>query len=86
MKHNEENITVDCEIRTMNVDDCNDVSLADECDSNKMVINANILVDLLQRLDNLTDVVTLTMSPDPPYFTLKSTGIAVSCTGSFRVS
>ncbi|XP_018577096.1 cell cycle checkpoint protein RAD1-like isoform X2 [Anoplophora glabripennis] len=76
MKHNQENITVDCEIRTMNLDDCNDISLADECDLNKMVINASILADLLQRLDNLADEITLTMSPDPPYFTLKTTGIA----------
>lgn len=80
MKHNEENITVDCEIRTLNVDDSNDISLADECDLNKMVVNANILVDLLQKLDNFADEITLTISPDPPYFTLKTTGIAVSCT------
>ncbi|KAJ8918918.1 hypothetical protein NQ315_016820 [Exocentrus adspersus] len=75
MKHKDENITVDCEIRTMNVDETRALSLADECDLNKIVINASILVDLLQRLDNFADEITLTISPDPPYFTLKATGI-----------
>ncbi|KAJ8984258.1 hypothetical protein NQ317_007490 [Molorchus minor] len=76
MNHNEENITVDCEIRTMNVEDGSSISLAEECDLNKMVIDANILVELLHRLDNNADEVTLKFSPDPPYFTLCCSGIA----------
>ncbi|KAJ8967127.1 hypothetical protein NQ314_003079 [Rhamnusium bicolor] len=67
MSH-EGHITVDCEIRTMNVDNYNDISLADECDLNKMVINANIFAEILYRLDNSADEVKLTLSPDPPIF------------------
>ncbi|XP_028155635.1 cell cycle checkpoint protein RAD1-like [Diabrotica virgifera virgifera] len=76
MNEVEENITVDCEIRTMNVDDFTDVSLADECNLNKMVIGANILAELLNRLNNSADDLKVTLSPDPPYFTLSTTGIA----------
>lgn len=77
MNHGEDNVTVDCEIRTLNIDDFNDISLADECGLNKMVINANIFVELLTRLDNLADTLKIVFSPDPPYFTLITTGIAV---------
>ncbi|KAG5879684.1 hypothetical protein JTB14_021485 [Gonioctena quinquepunctata] len=76
MNHNEENITIDCEIRTMNIEAMDDISLADECNLNKVVINANIFYELLNRLDNSADELKVTMSPDPPYFTLATTGIA----------
>ncbi|KAJ8951498.1 hypothetical protein NQ318_000194 [Aromia moschata] len=76
MNHNDENIIVDCEIRTMNVDDYSGINLADECDTNKMVINANIFAELLHRLDNHADELKLCFSPNAPYFTLSTTGIA----------
>ncbi|CAH1173532.1 unnamed protein product [Phaedon cochleariae] len=76
MNHNEENITIDCEIRTMNVEDYNDISLADECNLNKVVINASIFVELLNRLDNSADELKVSLNPDPPYLTLVTTGIA----------
>lgn len=78
MKHSEENITVDCEIKTIDIDNNPDVSLAEECNLNKIVINAGILVEILQRLDNIADELTIAISPDPPHFTLASEGIAVS--------
>lgn len=76
MNHSEENITVDCEIRTMNIDDFENSSLAEECNLNKIVINANIFVELLQRLDNSAEEVKITFSPDFPYFTLKTTSLS----------
>ncbi|XP_023019577.1 radiation insensitive 1 isoform X2 [Leptinotarsa decemlineata] len=76
MNHNEENITVDCEIKTMNIDDINDVSLADECNLNKIVLNASICVELLNRLDNSADELKIILSPDPPFITFATTGIA----------
>lgn len=78
MKHNEENISVDGEIKTLNVDEDPDISLADECDLNKIVINANIFAEILQRLDNSADELKVEISPDPPYFTLTTNGMAVS--------
>lgn len=78
MNHSDENITVDCEIRTMNIDDFENPSLADECNLNKIVVNASIFVELLQRLDNSADEIKITFSPDFPYFTLKTTSLSVS--------
>ena len=78
MNHGEENITVDCEIRTMNLGDFDNPSLAEECNTNKIVINANIFAELLQRLDNSADEVKITFSPEYPYFTLKTTSLSVS--------
>ncbi|XP_045482978.1 cell cycle checkpoint protein RAD1-like [Harmonia axyridis] len=74
MKHLEENIIVDCEINTFSTDDFPNISLAEECNLNKMVVNANIFQELLYRLDNSADEVNIKMSPDPPYFTLTATG------------
>lgn len=78
MTHSEDNITVDCEIRTMNLDESNDISLADECNQNKVVIDAIFFTELLNRLDNLADELKITIAPDPPYFSLIASGIAVS--------
>ncbi|RZC36229.1 uncharacterized protein BDFB_005264 [Asbolus verrucosus] len=75
VKHSEENITVDCEIKTMNVDDVPDVSLAEECNLNKVVFNATMFVEILQRLDNSAEEIMIDLNPDPPYFTLTTTGI-----------
>lgn len=78
MKHSEENITVDCEIQTLNLGEFNDITLADECNLNKIVINANIFVELLQRLDNCADEVEFTLKPTVPFFTITTNGVAVS--------
>ncbi|CAG9859851.1 unnamed protein product [Phyllotreta striolata] len=72
----EENITVDCEIQTLNLHDFHDISLAEECNTNKIVVNASILVELLSRLNNSADELKVTLSPDQPYFTLTATGIS----------
>ena len=77
IKHSEENITVDCEIKTMNVDDSPDVSLAEECNLNKVVVNASILTEVLQRLDNAAEELSIEINPEPPHFILTTTGIAV---------
>ncbi|XP_019871032.2 cell cycle checkpoint protein RAD1 [Aethina tumida] len=76
ISHPEENITVDCEIHTMNVEDFNDIGLADECNLNKVVINADIFFEILNRLDNSADEMKLTISPDPPYVTICTSGTA----------
>ncbi|KAL3279420.1 hypothetical protein HHI36_016931 [Cryptolaemus montrouzieri] len=76
MKHLEENIIVDCDIKTFSTEDFQSISLAHECNLNKMVVNANIFQEILYRLDNSADEVNLGLSPDPPYFTLIATGRA----------
>lgn len=78
MTHNEDNVAVDCEIRTMNLDDLDEINLADACNQNKVVMKANLFTELLSRLDNLADEVKIIISPDPPYFSLIASGIAVS--------
>ncbi|XP_048526041.1 cell cycle checkpoint protein RAD1 isoform X1 [Dendroctonus ponderosae] len=82
MNHSEENITVDCEIKTMNTDEFQNPSLSEECNLNKIVVLANVFVELLQRLDNSSDDLKVTFSPEFPYFTLKSTSLS----GSSEVS
>lgn len=77
MKHSEINVTIDSSIKTINMDDFIDVSLSEECNLNKIVIEAPILLEILQRLDNLSDEVTFEIDTEPPFFTLTSTGIAV---------
>ncbi|KAK9879217.1 hypothetical protein WA026_004062 [Henosepilachna vigintioctopunctata] len=74
MKHLDENIIVDCEMKTFSTDDFQGISLAEECNLNKMVLNASIFQELLYRIDNSADEVNLKLSPDPPYFILTSTG------------
>ncbi|XP_066150473.1 cell cycle checkpoint protein RAD1 [Euwallacea fornicatus] len=76
MNHSEENITVDCEIKTMNMDEFENLSLAEECNLNKIVINANIFCELLQSLDNMADELQITFSPEYPFFQLKSRSLS----------
>ncbi|CAH1994105.1 unnamed protein product [Acanthoscelides obtectus] len=76
MQEHEENITINCELKTLTVDDANQISLADECNLNKVVLNAQIFAELLNRLDNSADELKVVLGPDPPYFTLSTTGIA----------
>ncbi|VEN54920.1 unnamed protein product [Callosobruchus maculatus] len=76
MQEHDENITINCELKTLTVDDPNDISLADECNLNKVVLNAHLFAELLNRLDNSADELKVVLGPDPPYFTLSTTGIA----------
>lgn len=78
MTHSEDKVTVDCEIRTMNMEDFSEITLADECNQNKIVLDANLFTELLNRLDNLADELKVVLSPNPPYFRLIASGIAVS--------
>ncbi|KAK4883588.1 hypothetical protein RN001_006907 [Aquatica leii] len=74
IKHNDENITVDCQIYTMDVDESTDfLCLADECTLNKVVVNANQFLDILTDLDNTSDDLDLFLSPNPPYFRISTT-------------
>lgn len=54
-----------------------DVGLAYECGSDKVVVNAGHLVDVLSDLDNTSDELELVLSPDPPYFRISTTSIMV---------
>lgn len=78
MTHSEDNVTVDCEIRTMNMEDFSEITLADECNQNKIVLDANLFTELLNRLDNLADELKVVLSPNTPYFRLIASGIAVN--------
>lgn len=69
---------VDCEIKTLEVGDFSGVSLADECNASKVVLNAAPLVDILQDLDNAADELELLISPDAPYLKMTTNSISVS--------
>lgn len=77
IKHCEENVTVNCEIRTLEVGDSAELSLADECNLNKIILNAAPLVELLQNVDNASDELGLLLSPAPPYFRITTNGVTV---------
>lgn len=78
MKHNEESITVDCEIKTLEVEEFDGLSLADECNLNKVVLNAATLVEILHDLDNTSDELELLLSPDAPYLKITTNSLSVS--------
>lgn len=79
LKHSEESITVDCEIKTLDAGDFSGLSLAEECNLNKVVLNAAPLVEILQDLDNASDELELLLSPDAPYLKITTCSITV-CT------
>ncbi|KAF5270403.1 hypothetical protein FQR65_LT05591 [Abscondita terminalis] len=74
IKHNEEDITVECQIYTMDVDESTEfLCLADECALNKVVVNASQFLDMLTDLDARSDDLELNLSPNPPYFRISTT-------------
>lgn len=77
IKHNEENITVDCEIKTMNIDDEYDppLILADACNANKVVLEADMFYELLTRLDVEADDIFVDLRPNAPHLFLKTTSV-----------
>lgn len=77
MKHSEENITVDCEIKTLEIDEFDGLSLAEQCNLNKVVLNAGPLVEILQDLDNASDELELLLSPDAPYLKITTNSVNV---------
>ncbi|CAH0553748.1 unnamed protein product [Brassicogethes aeneus] len=54
--HPDENITVDCEIRTMNVEDFNDIGLAEECNLNKVVEDVDAYMGRTENSGNVDEV------------------------------
>lgn len=78
MTHSEENITADCEIRTLEAEELAELSLADECTLNNIVVNANQFVALLSELDSTSDIFELLTSSEEPYFRISSIGSTVS--------
>lgn len=56
----------------MEVGDFSELSLADECNINKVILNAAPLVEILQRLDSASDELELLISPEPPHFRIST--------------
>ncbi|KRT78655.1 hypothetical protein AMK59_8223, partial [Oryctes borbonicus] len=73
LKHNEENISVDCEIQTMNADEFFELSLSDECSSNKIMLHANGLTEIFNELDPTSDDFRISINPNPPYLRITTT-------------
>ncbi|KAF5277562.1 hypothetical protein FQA39_LY18453 [Lamprigera yunnana] len=71
IKHNEEDVTIDCQIQTMDVDD-NMHLLSDECTLYKVIFYANRFLDILMDLDSTSDDLELLLSPNPPYFRMST--------------
>lgn len=61
----------------MEADDLAELSLADECTLNNIVVNSNQFVNLLAELDSSADVFELFTSPDAPFFKICTIGILV---------
>lgn len=61
----------------MEVGDFCELSLADECNLNKVVINAASLVEVLQNVDNASDELGILLSPAPPYFRITTNSVMV---------
>ncbi|GJQ74701.1 Rad1 [Trypoxylus dichotomus] len=70
LKHNEEHISVDCEIQTLNADEFSELSLSDECTTNKIILHANALTEVLNELDPTSDDFQISIKPNPPYLRL----------------
>lgn len=77
IKHSEENVTVDCEIRTLEIGDFSELSLAEECNLNKIVLNAALLVEVLRDIDNESDELDILLSPAPPHFRMTTNSVKV---------
>lgn len=77
LKHNDENITVDCEIKTLDIGDYSSLSLIDECNLNKVVLNATPFVEVLHDLDQASDELELLLSPEAPYVKITTSSITV---------
>lgn len=75
---------VDCELKTLEIDGFSSLSLAEECNLNKVVLNASPLVEILQDLDNASDELELFLSPNEPYFKIITNSINV-CKNSIHV-
>lgn len=60
------------------MEDFSGLSLADECNLNKVVLNAGPLVEILQDLDNASDELELLLSPEAPYLKITTNSISVS--------
>ncbi|KAL1508942.1 hypothetical protein ABEB36_003756 [Hypothenemus hampei] len=76
VSHAEDNVFIECEMKTLNINEFESPSLAEECNLNKIVVNANIFVELLQRLDNSADELKIVFQPDFPYFSLKAKSLS----------
>lgn len=57
------------------------LSLSDECNLNKVVLNAAALVEVLHDLDNASDELELLLSPDAPYLKITTNSVSVSKDG-----
>lgn len=77
LKHNDENISVDCEIQTLSVDEFLEVNLSNECNINKVVLNASAFMEVLNELDSYADDFKISLSPDPPYIRVTTSSVMV---------
>lgn len=73
----EDNVTVDCEINTLSVTDFTDICLSEECNLNKIVMDAEQFADLLSDLDIDSDELELVISPEYPNLKLRASGVMV---------
>lgn len=62
----------------MDVEEFAELSLADECTLNKVVLNATPFVEVLSDLDTTSDELELILSPENPYFRITTTSVMVS--------
>lgn len=74
LKHSEENSTIDCQLSTIETENIRELSLSDECNLNKVVLEADGLLDILSVLDNNADELQITINNKAPYLQFSSSG------------
>lgn len=75
LKQSDENIIVDCELSTMDADEFVDISLADECNMNNIVLAGDSFFDIISDLDMLADDIQFVISNKAPYFQITTTSV-----------
>lgn len=72
----ENGVITDCSLKTQNPDELLDFHLEPENVFNKVVLQTELLKDILSELDNTSEFIELLLSPEAPYFSISTNGLA----------
>jgi len=72
-------VRTDCGLRTLEYDGVLNFDFAGVAIPNKVIMKSDSLKEALNELDWSSDILTVLLSPDPPYFRLTTSGPSGSC-------
>ncbi|XP_033210813.1 cell cycle checkpoint protein RAD1 [Belonocnema kinseyi] len=75
----EEGIITECSLKTQEPDELLNFNLEEENVLNKIVLQTELLKDVLAELDPSSELIELFLSPDAPFFKIKTDGLAGDC-------